>query len=73
MHHGADAPQDDRNGETDLRAELVHESPGEDEADGIGSRKREDDPAVIDVRPAKYCRQCRLEYGDDLTIDIVDG
>ena len=72
VRHRRDAPHNDSNRKAHARAQAIHEPPGEEEPDGVGKLKREDDVAVIELAPAELLLQRRLENADDLTIDVVD-
>ena len=54
------------------RAEPVHHSSGQHEADRVGHLESEHDVAVVDLAPAELRLKSGLENPDDLSIDVVD-
>ena len=72
MRHRRQAPDDDRDGEPEPRAEPIHHPAGDQEPDRVGELEREDDVGVVDLAPAELRLQRRLEDADDLPVDVVD-
>ena len=54
------------------RADAIDEAAREQQADRIGELETEDDVGVVDLAPAEFLLQRRLEQADHLAIDVVD-
>ena len=72
VRHRRDAPHRHRDRESNARADAVDEAAREQQADRVGELEAEDDVGVVNLAPAEFLLQRRLEQADHLAIDVVD-
>src|SRR3546814_1404250 len=72
VRHVADRPDQNRDRVAEPRADSIDDPAETDVAERVGDLEPEDDRGEIDLGPAEFFLQCRLEHADHLPIDIVD-
>src|SRR5215204_2053279 len=72
MKYRADAPDDNRKRKTFFRPDLVHHIADKKQSDRISRLERENNPSVIDFRPAEFRREGRFQNPDHLPVNIIN-